>query len=161
MKILAISDEECPAFYEHYIPGRLAEYDLIISCGDLNPKYLSFIVTMARVPVLYVHGNHDDRYDRIPPEGCDCIDDQLIVDTIAALRGNAVVAGIVVAVDIQNRHSCHSHDKGQVLGIQVAAGNDQVIIRQPAGNVIIIQRRTFFVCNSQYFHYTSSFSGGI
>lgn len=79
MKILAISDEECPAFYEHYIPGRLAEYDLIISCGDLNPKYLSFIVTMARVPLLYVHGNHDVRYDQIPPEGCDCIDDQLIV----------------------------------------------------------------------------------
>ena len=79
MKILALSDEECPALYEYYIPGRLADYDLIISCGDLNPKYLSFIVTMARVPVLYVHGNHDGRYDRVPPEGCDCIDDQLIV----------------------------------------------------------------------------------
>ena len=79
MKILALADEECPALYEYYQPGRLAEYDLIISCGDLNPKYLSFVVTMARVPVLYVHGNHDDRYDRIPPEGCDCIDDQLIV----------------------------------------------------------------------------------
>ena len=79
MKILALADEECPALYEYYQSGRLAEYDLIISCGDLNPKYLSFIVTMARVPVLYVHGNHDVRYDRIPPEGCDCIDDQLIV----------------------------------------------------------------------------------
>ena len=79
MKILALSDEECPALYDYYVPGRLAEYDLIISCGDLNPKYLSFIVTMARVPVLYVHGNHDDGYSRVPPEGCDCIDDQLIV----------------------------------------------------------------------------------
>jgi len=39
----------------------------------------SFIVTMARVPVLYVHGNHDVGYSRTPPEGCDCIDDQLIV----------------------------------------------------------------------------------
>ena len=79
MKILALSDEECPALYEHYVSGRLADYDLIISCGDLNAKYLSFIVTMARVPVLYVHGNHDVGYDRVPPEGCDCIDDQLIV----------------------------------------------------------------------------------
>lgn len=79
MKILALADEECPALYEHYVPGRLADYDLIISCGDLNPKYLSFIVTMARVPVLYVHGNHDVRYSHTPPEGCDCIDDQLIV----------------------------------------------------------------------------------
>lgn len=79
MKILTLSDEECPALYDYYIPGRLDGYDLIISCGDLNAKYLSFIVTMARVPVLYVHGNHDNGYSRVPPEGCDCIDDQLIV----------------------------------------------------------------------------------
>ena len=79
MKILALSDEECPALYDYYIPGRLDGYDLIISCGDLNAKYLSFIVTMAKVPVLYVHGNHDTGYSRVPPEGCDCIDDQLIV----------------------------------------------------------------------------------
>ena len=34
---------------------------------------------MGRAPVLYVHGNHDVGYDRYPPEGCDCIDDQLVV----------------------------------------------------------------------------------
>ena len=79
MKILALSDQECPALYDYYVPGRLKEYDLIISCGDLKASYLSFIVTMARAPVLYVHGNHDTGYDRVPPEGCDCIDDQLIV----------------------------------------------------------------------------------
>ena len=79
MKILALSDEECPALYDYYVPGRLKDYDLIISCGDLNAKYLSFIVTMARVPVLYVHGNHDTGYERNPPEGCDCIEDQIIV----------------------------------------------------------------------------------
>lgn len=79
MKILALSDEECPAFWDHYQPGRLKEYDLIISCGDLNPKYLSFVVTMARAPVMYVHGNHDASYGRIPPEGCDCIEDKIVV----------------------------------------------------------------------------------
>lgn len=79
MKILALSDEEHPGLYEHYVPGRLKDYDLIISCGDLKAHYLSFIVTMARVPVLYVHGNHDTGYERNPPEGCDCIDDQFIV----------------------------------------------------------------------------------
>lgn len=79
MKILALSDEECPALYDYYVPGRLADYDLILSCGDLHASYLSFIVTMARAPVLYIHGNHDTGYDRAPPEGCDCIDDQLIV----------------------------------------------------------------------------------
>ena len=48
MKILIVSDEECPGLWENYIPGRLKEYDLILSCGDLNAKYLSFLVTMAR-----------------------------------------------------------------------------------------------------------------
>jgi len=42
MKILALSDETCPALYDYYVPGRLAEYDLIISCGDLNAKYLLY-----------------------------------------------------------------------------------------------------------------------
>ena len=79
MKILAVSDEECPALWDYYIPGRLKDYDLILSCGDLKPDYLSFLVTMARAPVLYVHGNHDGRYATRPPEGCDCIDDCFVV----------------------------------------------------------------------------------
>ena len=78
MKILAISDEECPALWDHYQPGRLREYDLILSCGDLKASYLSFLVTMARCPVLYVHGNHDTLYSKLPPEGCDCIDDHIV-----------------------------------------------------------------------------------
>ena len=79
MKILTVSDEECPALWDYYVPGRLAEYDLILSCGDLNAKYLSFLVTMARCPLLYVHGNHDVNYDIVPPEGCDCIDGQIVL----------------------------------------------------------------------------------
>ncbi len=79
MKILAVSDEECAALWDYYVPGRLKEYDLILSCGDLKPDYLSFLVTMGRAPVLYVHGNHDGCYDRHPPEGCDCIDGQFVV----------------------------------------------------------------------------------
>lgn len=79
MKILTLSDEVCPALYDFYMPGRLDGYDLIISCGDLKPQYLSFLVTLTRVPLLYVHGNHDGIYEKRPPEGCDCIEDKLIV----------------------------------------------------------------------------------
>lgn len=79
MKILAVSDEECPALWDYYIPGRLKDYDLIISCGDLKPEYLSFLVTMGRSPVLYVHGNHDGSYEANPPKGCDCIDGHYVV----------------------------------------------------------------------------------
>ena len=39
MKILTISDEECQALWDYYMPGRLDDYDLIISCGDLKAKY--------------------------------------------------------------------------------------------------------------------------
>ena len=79
MRIMAISDEEVPALWEHYVPGRLKEYDLILSCGDLHSSYLSFLVTAGRCPLLYVHGNHDTSYEENPPEGCDCIDDKLVV----------------------------------------------------------------------------------
>lgn len=78
MKILIVSDEECPALWEYYVPGKLKEYDLILSCGDLNAQYLSFLVTMGRCPVLYVHGNHDTDYAHNPPWGCDCIDDAIV-----------------------------------------------------------------------------------
>lgn len=78
MKILCVSDEECPALWTEYARNRLREYDLIISCGDLKSEYLSFLVTLARCPVLYVHGNHDVDYGKRPPEGCDCIDGKLV-----------------------------------------------------------------------------------
>lgn len=79
MKILTVSDQECPGLWEYYTPGKLQEFDLILSCGDLKADYLSFLVTMARCPLLYVHGNHDGSYDRNPPEGCDCIEDKLVI----------------------------------------------------------------------------------
>ncbi len=76
MKILAIADVESKNFYEYYSPGKLKDYDLILACGDLRVPYLEFLVTMARCPLLYVHGNHDERFPR-EPEGCICIDDCL------------------------------------------------------------------------------------
>ena len=78
MKILAIADEECSALWEYYVPGRLKEYDLIISSGDLSAKYLEFLATMGHAPVVYVPGNHDVRYTQEPPEGCDCIDGHFV-----------------------------------------------------------------------------------
>lgn len=77
MKILAVSDIESRYFYDYYTPGKLKQFDLILSCGDLSPAYLEFLVTMARCPLLYVHGNHDELYDERPPEGCICVDDQI------------------------------------------------------------------------------------
>ena len=57
----------------------MEDIDLIISCGDLKPQYLSFLATMCHAPVLYVHGNHDTRYKDNPPGGCICIEDSIYV----------------------------------------------------------------------------------
>lgn len=79
MKILAIADLESKLLWDYYQKEALDGIDLIISCGDLDPRYLSFLVTMASVPVLYVHGNHDTKYETVPPEGCTCIEDMIYV----------------------------------------------------------------------------------
>lgn len=79
MRILAIADEESQYLWDFYEPGKLKDIDLIISCGDLNPDYLMFLVTLSNVPVLYVHGNHDEKYEQKPPEGCICIEDDIFV----------------------------------------------------------------------------------
>ncbi|MDE7251881.1 MAG: metallophosphoesterase family protein [Acetatifactor sp.] len=79
MRILAIADEESKFLWDFYEKGMLDGIDLIISCGDLDPNYLSFLVTMASVPVLYVHGNHDAKYEKVPPDGCVCIEDTIYV----------------------------------------------------------------------------------
>lgn len=78
MKILMLADEAERALWDYYRPGMFSGYDMILSAGDLKPEYLSFIVTMANCPLLYVHGNHDGIYSRRPPEGCDCIDGRLV-----------------------------------------------------------------------------------
>lgn len=79
MKILVIADEESTYLWDYFEKSKLEGIDLIISCGDLDPRYLSFLVTFANVPLLYVHGNHDVKYDEIPPEGCISIEDQIFV----------------------------------------------------------------------------------
>ena len=79
MKILAIADEESAYLWDYFEKSKLEGIDLIISCGDLDPRYLSFLATFTSAPVLYVHGNHDDKYERIPPDGCTCIDDKIYV----------------------------------------------------------------------------------
>ncbi|MBR5089107.1 MAG: metallophosphoesterase family protein [Ruminiclostridium sp.] len=74
MRILMVADEESKSLWDHYSPEKLENVDLIISCGDLCPEYLEFLATMVKCPVLYVPGNHDEKYTTTPPGGCTCID---------------------------------------------------------------------------------------
>ncbi|MBE5941857.1 MAG: metallophosphoesterase [Lachnospiraceae bacterium] len=79
MKILVLSDEESKYYWDYFEKSKLEDLDLIISCGDLKPEYLSFLATFAKVPILYVHGNHDGKYKKTPPDGCICIEDTIYV----------------------------------------------------------------------------------
>ena len=87
MKILAISDEESKYLWEYFDKSKLEGIDLIISCGDLDPYYLSFLATFSQAPVLYVHGNHDKSYEKIKPEGCICIEDRIYVHNGVRILG--------------------------------------------------------------------------
>ncbi len=77
MKILLIADQAEPTLWEHLDRRRLEGVELILSCGDLPADYLSFLTCFTDAPILYVHGNHDDRYAQHPPEGCICIEDTI------------------------------------------------------------------------------------
>lgn len=79
MRILVIADDESSYLWDHFDKSKLEGVDLIISCGDLHPHYLSFLATFTSAPVVYVHGNHDGKYEQVPPEGCTCIDDTIFV----------------------------------------------------------------------------------
>lgn len=91
MKILAVADEECKALWDYFTPDKLEGVELIIACGDLSRHYLEYLATMAPVPLLYVHGNHDESYDTRPPQGVICLDDDVYVHNglrIAGLGGS-------------------------------------------------------------------------
>lgn len=77
MKILFLADQESKLYWDFFKKEDFKGIDLIVSCGDLKAEYLTFLATMVPVPVLYVHGNHDDKYAVRPPEGCTCIEDRI------------------------------------------------------------------------------------
>ncbi len=77
------------------VAEKLKDIGLILSAGDLCPEYLEFLVTMLNVPLLYVRGNHDSRYDTEPPEGCDDVDDK-VAEIIIGEDGTAQVCENIV-----------------------------------------------------------------
>ena len=79
MRIMILADQAEPTLWESLDKRKLEGVDLILSCGDLPANYLSFLTCFTYAPILYVHGNHDARYERTPPEGCICIEDSIYV----------------------------------------------------------------------------------
>ncbi len=82
MRILVLADEPSSKLWGDRCRESLSGVDLILSAGDLPAPYLSFLTCFTSAPIYYVHGNHDDKYEQNPPEGCLCIDGR-----IAEFRG--------------------------------------------------------------------------
>ena len=78
MKILTVSDRVEPVLFTEFDPVRFAGIELVISCGDLPPEYLTFLANALHAPCFYVRGNHDIRYDSKPPLGCTDIHAKLV-----------------------------------------------------------------------------------
>ena len=79
MRILALSDEPSQRLWGELCREALSGVDLILSAGALPAKYLSFLTCFTNAPIVYVPGNHDDRYLKEPPEGCLCADDKIVM----------------------------------------------------------------------------------
>jgi Icc-related predicted phosphoesterase len=78
LRILAVADAEERALGEHFDPERWRGVELIISCGDLEPEYLDYLVSRMNVPCYYVRGNHDSCYVQRPPGGCESIHGRVV-----------------------------------------------------------------------------------
>src|SRR5689334_11355173 len=62
LKILAVCDDVDARLYGgNGVTRRLqaSTPDLLVSCGDLPPYYLDYLVSKLDVPLYAVHGNHD------------------------------------------------------------------------------------------------------
>lgn len=78
MRILIVADEEERLLYDNFRKERVEGVDLIISCGDLKPGYLDFLITMVNVPMVYVMGNHDNELVETPPMGAITLEDTIV-----------------------------------------------------------------------------------
>lgn len=78
MKILAVSDVVLDRLYSPGVRENFPGVELLLGCGDLPYEYLEFLASAFNVPVLYVPGNHDPRYEENNPaaraDGCQNID---------------------------------------------------------------------------------------
>ena len=73
LRILTVSDFIDKSLTKMIEDKTLEPIDLIISCGDLDPEYLSFLRDRLDRPLFYVKGNHDIRYTTSNPVGCENI----------------------------------------------------------------------------------------
>ncbi|MFH2092545.1 MAG: metallophosphoesterase [Pseudomonadota bacterium] len=78
LKILAVSDYMDKDLKQQIEDNQFPRMDLIISCGDLDPEYLTFLRHKLACPLFYVKGNHDIRYTAANLVGCENIHGRVV-----------------------------------------------------------------------------------
>jgi Icc-related predicted phosphoesterase/DNA-binding Lrp family transcriptional regulator len=78
IKILSVSDVVEPMLDRGTDCEAFADIDIIVSCGDLPPEYLSRLVHFYRAPLYYVKGNHDIRFKDKQPAGGEDLHGRLV-----------------------------------------------------------------------------------
>lgn len=135
MRILVLADVESKYLWDYFEKEKLDGIDLILSCGDLKSQYLSFLASFSKVPILYVHGNHDDCYEIAPPDGCICIENKIYVYRGVRIMG---LGGSVRYNNGKNQYT-QAQMKQRVrkmwLSIKKHKGIDILLTHSPAAGV--------------------------
>ncbi len=135
MRLLLVADEEDPYLYDHYRPGVLAGYDAILSAGDLKASYLEFMVTMANRPLYYIRGNHDGLYAQSPPQGCECIEDKLVMVNGLRVLGLGGCVRYSGGPDQYTQAQMRRRIRRLRLALWAAGGVDLVLTHAPAAGL--------------------------
>ena len=92
MKILAVSDEVVDRLYTLAADYYFDDIDLLLGCGDLPYEYLEYLLTIGKLPLYYVPGNHDPIYQEAV---CDSkAEGGINIDMKAVHVGNLLLAGV-------------------------------------------------------------------
>lgn len=135
MRILALADKESAYYWDHFEKEKLEGIDLILSCGDLDPDYLSFLATWSRAPVLYVHGNHDECYNEKPPEGCICIENKVYVHKGIRILGLGGTLPYKKATHTYTQNQMQLRVAKAIPNIMLNRGFDILLSHAPASGI--------------------------
>ncbi|CAM3769415.1 metallophosphoesterase family protein [Deinococcus frigens] len=73
-RLMLLADYVHPFVYREGFPRGMPQVDAVLAAGDVPGYYLEFLATKLTVPIIYVHGNHENEYvnegdGRIPARG--------------------------------------------------------------------------------------------
>lgn len=73
-RLMLVADYAHPFVYRGGFPQGIPPIDAVLAAGDLPGYFLEFLASKLTVPVIYVHGNHENEFvteddRRVPPRG--------------------------------------------------------------------------------------------